>query len=480
MTKSELPRRDFLAALGIAGGLSLLGASETANAQPPILGLQRKCPQPGAIIRKNIKNLAAAELTAFRAGVAAMKARGTNDPTSWTYQAAIHGTTLSGSNVAWNTCQHNTTFFFSWHRMYLCFFERILRKASGNANFGLPYWNYSDAADLNARALPSAFRTPVVGNSLFESNRGTGINTGSLISASAVGTATALANTSFYPFSSSCNGTPHGAVHGALGGLMGSVPTAAQDPIFWLHHCNIDRLWNRWLSQGGGRQNPTTDATWLYTEFTFFDENKKQVKMTGADIINANCNMCKSCYDEEAVFPDWTVAFDNLVFAELQIGRGRPITLSAEPLRFELELDDEVKKSLARVSSLAKPNAASLKLSFEDVRMDRGLDFYFEVYLDLPAGTDPDFRMSNYAGNIALFGADRMHDHDMKRGAHKFSVNISEAVGKLSSRSLDSKRLSVTLVPTATETREGKRIPVRSNAKAEVGRVTLAIEEGRR
>jgi tyrosinase len=37
----------------------------------------------------------------------------------------------------------------------------------------------------------------------------------------------------------------HGNVHVMVGGPknMGFIPDAAQDPIFWMHHCNIDRLW---------------------------------------------------------------------------------------------------------------------------------------------------------------------------------------------------------------------------------------------
>ena len=36
-----------------------------------------------------------------------------------------------------------------------------------------------------------------------------------------------------------------------LPGLMSDPDTAGLDPIFWLHHANIDRLWEVW------RQNPT-------------------------------------------------------------------------------------------------------------------------------------------------------------------------------------------------------------------------------
>ena len=55
--------------------------------------------------------------------------------------------------------------------------------------------------------------------------------------------------------------TPHNDIHVALvganpvgqcqGGFMIDPNCAALDPIFWLHHANIDRLWNVWLASGG-------------------------------------------------------------------------------------------------------------------------------------------------------------------------------------------------------------------------------------
>ena len=44
--------------------------------------------------------------------------------------------------------------------------------------------------------------------------------------------------------------TPHGTIHtslGGIGGTMSSITTAAHDPIFWLHHCNIDRYFYNWM-----------------------------------------------------------------------------------------------------------------------------------------------------------------------------------------------------------------------------------------
>ena len=214
-----------------------------------------------------------------------MKALPATDPLSWTYQAAIHGS-LSGTGVAWNTCEHGTDFFFSWHRMYLWYFERIVRKMSGDTNWALPYWNYEKATE---RKLPAPFRSPSTpANWLYESNRGFGWNAGTAaLGASTVDTTLADSEIAYHDFRSVLEGTPHGAVHVSIGGLMGSVPTAAADPIFWLHHANIDRLWDLWLAKGGGRTDPLGDAAWKTTKFTFFDETGTKVELTGCDVLRA-------------------------------------------------------------------------------------------------------------------------------------------------------------------------------------------------
>ncbi|HSK70466.1 MAG TPA: tyrosinase family protein [Pyrinomonadaceae bacterium] len=484
MKKSNFSRREFIKNIGIAGVFSLLGSSVDAQILYPKILLRRRCKEAGAIVRKNFKNLTAAELTAFKKGIAVMKSRPAKDPTSWTYQAAIHGTTATPVQTAWNTCQHNTTFFLSWHRMYLCFFERILRKAAGMPGLGLPYWNYSDAADPNARFLPAAFRTPAdSSNSLYTPNRNASFNAGTgQLSASAVSLASALPGpTGFYPFSSTVNGTPHGAVHVSIGGWMGSVPTAAQDPIFWLHHCNIDRLWNRWLAGGGGRSNPPiTDTAWHNTNFTFFDENGAQVQMKGADLVDAANTTCRSCYDEEAVFILWDIFTQRFKLRDILIGSyRRPLVLDAKRLKFDLELNDRARDAFARLLRVARPeDELTFRLDFEDVKIERPLDFYYEVYLNLPENvTDPDYTLENYAGNLSFFGANQDHSkHHTEKEAVKFSVNVTSAALMLQNLAAR-KTLSVTLVPTGLVSRDERRLPIRSNGRISVGQVTLSVQE---
>eukprot|EP00039_Didymoeca_costata_P009375 m.123970 g.123970 ORF g.123970 m.123970 type:complete len:939 (+) comp14460_c0_seq1:109-2925(+) len=42
----------------------------------------------------------------------------------------------------------------------------------------------------------------------------------------------------------------HGTVHVRIGGTMRRLSTAANAPEFWLHHANVDRLWDKWQQKG--------------------------------------------------------------------------------------------------------------------------------------------------------------------------------------------------------------------------------------
>src|SRR5262249_20434503 len=80
---------------------------------------------------------------------------------------------------------------------------------------------------------------------------------------------------------------PHDNIHIMMGGPMQNRHTAAQDPIFFVHHSNVDRLWNLWLAKGGGRADLVKDQIWGVKEYTFFNENTVPVKMTSCDVLRA-------------------------------------------------------------------------------------------------------------------------------------------------------------------------------------------------
>jgi hypothetical protein len=211
----------------------------------------------------------------------------------------------------WETCKHSSRtriepHFLSWHRMYLYFFERVLRKASGDPDFALPYWDYTndtvDAPDpaTSARKIPSIFVAPTlqtsggqIPNPLFESRRTAGF--GSTVQLDPIDTNvdSTLALDNFQSFQNTLETTIHGFVHCAvgsacLGPYMGIVPFAGNEPIFWHHHANIDRLWQCWTERNGRDANPTADNDWMKEEFAFVDENGTPVSMKVSELFDPN------------------------------------------------------------------------------------------------------------------------------------------------------------------------------------------------
>ncbi|MGC1672282.1 MAG: twin-arginine translocation signal domain-containing protein, partial [Candidatus Acidiferrales bacterium] len=97
--KSAISRRDFLGATaGAAASATLLGIS-FLDALP--------AQATSSFVRRDVGGMSATDpvLVSYGKAVQAMQALPNTNPLSWAYQAAIHGTTLSGSNTAWDTCQ---------------------------------------------------------------------------------------------------------------------------------------------------------------------------------------------------------------------------------------------------------------------------------------------------------------------------------------------------------------------------------------
>jgi len=258
-------------------------------------------------IRKSWYSLTPGERATFARGVRVMKSLPPTHPNSWYYQANIHGTRSNANVLGWRTCQHGSWFFFPWHRMYLYYFERIMRKATGDPNFNMPYWVSS-----GDNSIPAEFRFPATpGNPLFTPDRCPLVNAGqhlppvqtSYERAYRQNLFTAPENSSIPSFggemsripthsgarAGSLELGPHNYVHDYIGGpgrgLMSDPNTAAQDPIFWVHHCNVDRIWEGWLHVNRRHQNPV-DGTWGRRTFVFFDEFAKPVYLTADQVVN--------------------------------------------------------------------------------------------------------------------------------------------------------------------------------------------------
>src|SRR4051812_3252915 len=100
------------AAINCAPGSSVLITAET---------FREKYAPTALMIRKNIDALTTDELNAIKVGIIKMRSLPITNPTSWAYQAAIHGTTATDNLQSWNSCHKvgQTFFFLAWHRMYV-------------------------------------------------------------------------------------------------------------------------------------------------------------------------------------------------------------------------------------------------------------------------------------------------------------------------------------------------------------------------
>jgi tyrosinase len=403
--------------------------------------------QTSPYVRENIYTFiqTPAKLQALKNGIAAMKAKPASDPTSWIYQANIHGTYTSPASPLWNTCEHGSFFFLSWHRMYLYYFERILRKASGDPNFALPYWNYTDF--VSQRAMPEPFRLPANStNPLYNINRADIYNQGAALPDTVVSYKTAFNTINFTSTISSIGfggalnlgsvnrgqieRQPHDAVHVEIGGDMSQVKRAALDPIFWLHHANIDRLWESWLKLGGGRTNPS-DSTFLNTSFTFFNENGQQVSLTGSQILNT---VTQLNYKYDQLSPVINAALLSQPNLEIQLKE-----VGETPITEVVTL--AAPQSVLRANSIPAPTPTIVNI--EGVQYDPKNIVPYDIYLNLPPGVKPSPDSPYYAGKLALFA--------YPQGA-TVSIDVTDAVTKLKTANLlKNEKLAVTLVPPEKE-----------------------------
>jgi tyrosinase len=457
---NRFTRRRFLATAGAAGA-TVLGSS--------IFNLDSVWAAP--IMRRNLGGMAASDpvLVSYRKAIKAMKALPTTNPLSWTYQGAIHGTTLSGSHTAWNTCEHGTHFFWCWHRMYLYWFERIIRKMSGDPGWALPFWDYHSASQ---RTLPVPFRDST--SELYTVNRGPGWNAGSAsFPASHVDPSTGLAALDYFIAQSDIESNPHNNVHVDIGGWMGSVPSAAQDPVFFVHHSNIDRYWNLWLAQGGGRHDPLSDATWKGHTSVFFDENGKEVKMNCCDVLRC-AEQLNYTYEGEPTqvkeyclklipFPWW------ILIAQVLIPwPGPPVELGER----EITVPIEIAKIRERIPALLQSRNESLVIELSNVVAEREPGVVWEVYLGAPANTALNAESPHFLGTVALFSRGvRSHAHGEFQPEH-FTFNANKAFA--AALRSNQEKLPLVFVPTGPLI-DGKPSQPKVQSPVRIGAINVAI-----
>ena len=423
------------------------------------------------------------------------------DPTGWTYQTQVHGQRPPPGDVWRDQCQHSTWFFLPWHRMYLFWFEQTVRSivqglapidAATKETWALPYWNYTDPRPSTAPpplldTLPAAYRSRLLPsgetNQLFVAQRDPAVNAdpithpvGGRLGSRVTSVTRAMAETLFssppqagvpvgrfggpqiglhHPLSGTPGAletTPHGTVHNAVGGpggLMTDPYTAAGDPLFWLHHCNIDRLWQVWLKMPA-RSNPA-DPEWLDREqFHFHDPAGRDVAHRVRQVVATT--------DLGYSYEDLSVAGVSLLEVrvpasatpshppEMVGASDRPMVLRGG--RASVAFD--MRPPVGPLAALGAARSPSVFLNLEDIQADENPGVSYAVFVNLPDDvdlTDDTF----YVGNVALFGVEMARDLDRDHpGGHglRYAFDITDLVARLRAEGRwDESRLTVTLAP---------------------------------
>jgi tyrosinase len=236
-------------------------------------------------------------------------------------------TMLSSTGVAATNTNmpHKGPMFMPWHRQLLLRLEHELATASGDANFALPYFDWTsdpsvvfstadigDQGDCAAGTVSGYIVDQGFAANIFtDAARGNVTTTNSVVcgpkpltraagcirppynvlpTSSEVATALTIPTYDVSPYDTSVDQTMsfrdytegftnakpadplcaiggcdmHGRVHLWVGGSMSSGGCTPNDPIFFLHHTNVDRLWAMWQDKYGNTTYPSSYSGALY------------------------------------------------------------------------------------------------------------------------------------------------------------------------------------------------------------------------
>ncbi|MBC7501569.1 MAG: tyrosinase family protein [Herminiimonas sp.] len=221
MTTTTINRRDFIKSA--APGIALLSLPGMARGQTTRTRLEWQ------------QFKTTTQYASFLYAVRTMKAN-TNaaSASSWRYWVNVHV----------NFCPHGMPYFLAWHRGYLYYLEQRMRTVSGNTTLTLPYWDY-----YRYPRIPSEFTDRATGNPLYVSRVGTNVYN-ALDLAPFASTVYNFQTGKSNAFEPKFESAPHNPVHNIIGGNMATMESPL-DPIFFLHHANVDRLWHAWALPDG-------------------------------------------------------------------------------------------------------------------------------------------------------------------------------------------------------------------------------------
>ena len=332
-------------------------------------------------------------------------------------------------------CHRDDRIFLTWHRSYIYAFEKALNTAlkwkrdDQELELTLPFWDWTtfdasfDSPDGIPKFVADATYTDGGGNAVpnpLASAKSLYREVSQGLSGAQVYTqrfparlrpaipqladdvARYMDNPNFLSFSNDFNFGAHGSVHVLTGGRnansplpgnagdMSAVVSAAFDPIFWLHHSMVDKVWFDWQTR-----YPNAEVPQHVLDTPVYGGQP------GSRYIDAE-NSLRYIYSTDSV--DAAIESSG--------------TLEPEP---EPEPEPEAKPEGGEGTPPAKPKPEELylgtvtgpflraQLDFHQLRPPKG-SFEIRCYIDNPdCNADTGYDDPSYAGRMVLFGHGECH-----------------------------------------------------------------------
>ena len=420
----------------------------------------------------------------------------------------------------WNQCPHdgeNSANFLPWHRGYTYHFEKILRMHTEEDRFSLPYWNYTDKKN---RKFPREFGIKHLDGNInndiedninplylaerdfyftgYEHPFATGLPLLEL-SDTAVDTTLPMRSPVFFGETEreglaggiadedpSTRGLlesyPHDQIHRAVGGIidsstgegaagaMATPPTAGFDPIFSIHHSNIDRLWAEWSCMPGKQWGKLPSDYWFNERpWFFFDVDGKVINEPRKTYFDYRALGIKFKYENFNCKP-LALPSARPAAAEFRLLALRPAELLVEtPIsanvlnvgRAVIPLPAAMKQQFStaiRFHEAPNPGANPRRLVLRLQKANLGLVQATGFDLHLTAKPNAELTRSDpsFIGSIALFRHMHAGDQHSAKASSEMdeTFDISNAVSAIGN--LNFEGLSIVAVPYSLLTVPGK------------------------
>lgn len=428
----------------------------------------------------------------------------------------------------WNQCPHAgqaSANFLPWHRAYTHYFERILRAHTDEPRFALPYWDYFKPENYK---FPREFGTKRLtvavdgdgANPLWHDDRNvyfaswehwSGDNLPySQLTPEAVDWSEARDSKLFFGAIETeglggavadeipstrgrLESFPHDPIHRLSGILvpdqtvpdpdhpgqvivkegyslgMSGPPTAGFDPIFCVHHSNIDRLWAEWSCMSGKEWGHFPVQEWFdENPWHFFDVTMKNGQIGAIEVNNPR----KKYFDYRAL--GISFKYEDLGKTPLVLPDPIPsmpppppagpdpvlLTKIASPMRISGIRPERISiasgsKKLAAPFAAAKANAVPSGQTKRILLRINGVDLKaisatgFDVHLSMDSKVKPKRSDATFVGSIALFRHEG-HKHHGGAGEHvavtpSDTFDVTKAV--IAAGQTDPSRMHVVIVP---------------------------------